>query len=192
MKPGLGGRRCPHCNAKVEGAGTKFLRDCPSCGAPLDGRAFSPPVKASSSLLPWIVVGLLCVVIGIGVAIFFQVRALQEGAPAVSTVARVDAGPSPSSHLLNLAPFDSAAATQQLNDAAETIDECREPGEPAGGTVVTTIAIQPNGKVSEVTFARSGFNETTEGKCIVERFSKIRVSPFAGPSEKLSKSVTLP
>lgn len=191
MKPGLGGRRCPHCSAKVAGAESKLLRDCPSCGAPLDGYAAAQRPK-TSSLIPWIVVVLLCIVIGIGIVLLFQVRALQEGAPRASTVAAVDASPQSGSHLLNFKPLDRAAVTQQLSDAAETIDDCREPGAPTSGTVVTTITIQPNGKVSEVTFARSGLSETTEGKCIIERFSKIRVPPFAGPAEKLSKSVTLP
>ena len=192
MKPGLGVRHCPHCNAKVAGAGSKLLRDCPSCGANLDGHSFSRPAKPSSSLIPWVVVVLLCVMIGIGIAVFFEVRALQGTTPSATAAATVDAGPSPGSHLLNFKPFDRAAASQQLSDAAETIDDCREPGSPASGTVVVTVVIQPNGKVSEVSFARSGFNETTEGKCIIERFSKVRVPPFAGPIEKLSKSVTLP
>ncbi len=192
MKPGLGVRHCPHCNAKVAGAGSKLLRDCPSCGANLDGHSFSRPAKQSGALIPWIVVALSCVVIGIGIAVFFQVRALQEKTPATSAAVTADAGPSPSSHLLAFKTFEREAATQQLSDAAETIDDCREPGGPASSTIVTTIVLQPNGKVSDVTFARSGFNETAAGKCIIERFSKIRVPPFSGPSEKLSKSVTLP
>jgi predicted nucleic acid-binding Zn-ribbon protein len=194
MKPGLGGRRCQRCGAKVEGAGSKLLRDCPSCGASLDGHQASPyQAKSTGSFIPWIVVALLCVVVGIGIAVFFQVRALQEAAPTLGTTA--DAGADASPRIFQgggTKPFDRASATQQLTDAAETVDDCREQGGPPGGTVVTTILVQPNGKVSDVTFARAGFIDTSQGKCIADRFSKIRVPPFAGLPEKLSKSLALP
>ncbi len=186
MKPGLGGRRCQQCGAKVEGAGSLHLRDCPSCGAPLDGRPIPAPPRAKSSLIPWVIVVLLCGLVGIGVAVLFEVRARQETAPVI-------AGTEPSAPRIvgGTKPFDRVSATQQLTDASETVDDCREPGAAPGGSVVTTILLQPNGKVSEVTFARGGFSDTTQGKCIAARFSKIRVAPFAGPPEKLSKSVTL-
>lgn len=195
MKPGLGGRRCQQCGAKVEGAGSLHLRDCPSCGAPLDGRPFTAPhhapYQAKSSLIPWVVVVLLCVMVGIGIAVLFEVRALQETAPVT---AAIDAGTEQASApriVGGTKPFDRVSATQQLTDASETVDDCREQGASPGGSVVATILLQPNGKVSEVTFARGGFSDTAQGKCMAERFLKIRVPPFAGPAEKLSKSVAL-
>ncbi|MEO6572265.1 MAG: hypothetical protein ABIP89_00400 [Polyangiaceae bacterium] len=200
MKPGLGGRRCQQCGSKVEGAGSKLLRDCPSCGAPLDAPRFTPaggspqfpaPQQAKSfSVVPWIAVALLCVIVGIGVAVLVEVRSRQEASP----IAAIDAGVEPPSApriVGGTKPFDRVSATQQLTDASETVDDCKTQGAAGAGPVVTSIVIQANGKVSEVTFARAGFSDTAQGKCVAERFSKIRVPPFAGGPEKLSKAVAL-
>ena len=74
-----------------------------------------------------------------------------------------------------LPPFDSAAATAALNQAAASISTCRKEGDPTGSA---TVEAGP-------------FAGTVTGGCIATTFRKARVPAFAGDYVTVKKTVSI-
>jgi len=89
-----------------------------------------------------------------------------------------------------LPPFDSAAATAALNQAAASISTCRKEGDPTGSATVI-VRYAPSGRVTSSTVEAGPFAGTVTGGCIATTFRKARVPAFTGDYVTVKKTVSI-
>ena len=193
----------------MEGSRAKFLTQCPSCAAPLDGRftplppnayaghSVPPPMPRASggtSTAVWIL-GITLLVVTTAL-LGGAVLVMRSGAPAGLSLAgaadssslrdtvAVDAGIAAGSG------FDKLGARDQIDAATDQIQSCAVPGAPRGTNAIT-IVFANTGKVSEVLFADGPLADPRVSTCIGDKYLKIKVAPFSGPPARISKAVTL-
>jgi len=201
----------------VEGPRAKFLTQCPSCTAPLDGRftplppnaytghSIPPPSpygRASQAPRPssggsmWLWILGIALFVGasgaFGALVLFMRASPKADAP-------LDGPSAPSAATRDTAPdttgtarsgFDRSDARRQIDAATDQIQSCAVTGAPRGTNAIT-IVFAGTGKVSEVLFADGPLADPRVSTCIGDKYLKIKVGPFSGPPERISKSVTL-
>lgn len=89
-----------------------------------------------------------------------------------------------------LPPFDSAAATAALNQAAASVAACRKDGDPTGSATVI-VRYAPSGRVTSSTVEAGPFAGTVTGGCIATTFRKARVPAFSGDYVTVKKTVSI-
>lgn len=90
-----------------------------------------------------------------------------------------------------MAPFDTGAARNALNDAASKAEGCRQGGGPTGkGKVQLTFAT--TGKVSSASIVDGPLAGTSVGNCALRYFRAARVPGFSGSPQTVSKSFKIP
>jgi len=86
-----------------------------------------------------------------------------------------------------IAPFDTDAAREALNEAAAKAAECHEAGGPAGkGKVQLTFA--NSGRVSSASIGEGPFAGTSAGNCALRYFRAVHVPGFSGSPQTVTKS----
>lgn len=87
-------------------------------------------------------------------------------------------------------PFDNAAASVAMSQAAQSASTCRKSGDPAGkATVIVRYA--PSGRVTSAVVESGPFAGTVTGGCIATTFRKTRVPPFSGDYVSVKKTISL-
>jgi hypothetical protein len=89
-----------------------------------------------------------------------------------------------------LPPFDSAAATAALSQAAASVAACRKDGDPTGSATVI-VRYAPSGRVTSSTVEAGPFAGTVTGGCIATTFRKARVPAFSGDYVTVKKTVSI-
>ncbi len=86
--------------------------------------------------------------------------------------------------------FNRQAAASAFAVAASFARDCRSEGGPTGEGRVSAI-VETSGTLS-VVIVSDDFANTRTGECVVEKFRHVRLAPFEGAPQTVSKSFVVP
>ncbi|MGC4095352.1 MAG: hypothetical protein QM756_46990 [Polyangiaceae bacterium] len=88
------------------------------------------------------------------------------------------------------AAFDSAAAGNALNAAAQRASSCKTPSDPSGVAVVT-ITFSPSGRVTSANISGPPFAGTETGGCIASMLRGVKVPAYSGDFMTVKKTINV-
>jgi hypothetical protein len=108
-------------------------------------------------------------------------------APVINKSATPDTMPAKAS----TAPFNRDAALAVLGIAASQAASCKRPGGPAG-TGKALVTFDSGGRVITVNVVGGEIAGTPVARCVASLFQRVKVAPFAGDRQTVSKGFTIP
>ncbi len=120
-------------------------------------------------------------------------RTSPKGAKGVSATVTNKSATQPSTTPVKAgtAPFNRDAALAVLGIAASQAASCKRPGGPSGsGKALVTF--EADGKVVVANIVSDEISGTPVARCLVSLFQRVKVAPFAGDRQTVSKTFTVP
>lgn len=87
--------------------------------------------------------------------------------------------------------FDRVSAFTQVNAVADRLQTCKTSSDLPSGSNVVTLVFPSTGRLEQVIYSPGPLNDPRLTGCITARFLAVRVAPFEGATERISREITI-
>jgi predicted Zn finger-like uncharacterized protein len=108
--------------------------------------------------------------------------------PAAQPANPAPAGPPAAARAANKGDFNTQAAREALEDAADRAAKCKTIDSPSG-TARIAVTFAPSGQATNAVIESGPFVGTAAGTCVASKFRTVRVPAFSGEPVQVHKSI---